>query len=538
MEASIRMQTLATLPIAVAFLAFSPTSAQTAGFGARPQTDFVFQERADGSILAADAQGTHVFPDWRAYVLSPFFQDHGARCGTSKLALPLALMPTSDCSSTNTNPAAQYHPSNGVEYVIPVVFHIIRRSNGVTGEVSNALINTQIDVMNEDFLAYGAGAPGTNTRIRFFLAGVTRSNNNTWYDDGGSYYNTLAWDPLHYLNIYTNTASGNLGYAYVPSGGGVVGNLFDRVVIYWPTVGRPGPYGSPYDLGRTVTHEVGHYFGLYHPFDGGCSGLANCYQNGDKICDTLPEQSPNFSPCTRSTCGDPDPTHNYMDYSDDVCMDQFTLDQTHRMRCTLANFRVALPLVPPGLAQAPSPTNGASGVLVSANLSWTAGAGATAHDVYFGTNPAPGAGEFQGNQAGTTFAPGTLAYATTYYWRIDEENEAGTTTGSVWSFTTEGPPPPPQPASGPRPRDLAAQTGRRATLSWIAGAGATSHDVYFGTVDPPPFIGNQGGTSFDPGFLDRNVTYYWRIDEVNAQGTTSGSVWSFTTGRNVAPRSF
>jgi hypothetical protein len=90
-------------------------------------------------------------------------------------------------------------------------------------------------------------------------------------------------------------------------------------------------------------------------------------------------------------------------------------------------------LVPPGQATNPSPGNGATGVSTSADLSWTAGSGATSHDVYFGTLTTP---PFIQNQTGTTYDPGTLAVSTTYYWRINEKNDAGTTTGVLWSFTT------------------------------------------------------------------------------------------------------
>jgi len=527
------------LVAAFAALALVPTAL---GQSAAPSqlypasADYYFEELEDGTIVTADQHGTYWFADWSAYVQSPFFQEHGMRCGSDRLPHPLALGTTSDCNASHTNPAAEYDPQGGADYVIPVVFHILRRTNGV-GEVSDALIQSQIDVLNEDYGAFGNGALGTDVHVQFVLAGVTRSNNNNWYNDGGSYWTSLAWDTTRYLNIYTNTAGGNLGYAYVPSGGGVVGNSWDRVVLYWPAVGRPAPYGPPYDLGRSATHEVGHYLGLYHTFDGGCSSPSGCYDNGDLICDTNPESSPNFSPCSRTTCGSPDPTDNYMDYSDDVCMTMFTSDQAHRMRCTLANFRVDLgdtggPSLP-GAATSPSPSNGAASVSVTADLAWTAGSGATSHDVYFGTDSTPDATELQGNQAGTTFDPGTLANATTYYWRIDEVNSAGTTTGTVWSFTTEsaGGGPPGQ-ASNPNPSDGASGVNRRTNLSWSAGAGATSHQVYFGT-DPTPdsteLQGSQGGTSFDPGRLARNTLYYWRIDEVNASGTTTGVVWSFTT---------
>jgi hypothetical protein len=88
-------------------------------------------------------------------------------------------------------------------------------------------------------------------------------------------------------------------------------------------------------------------------------------------------------------------------------------------------------------ASYPSPANGATGVSINADLSWTAGSGAISHDVYFGTDSTPDSGEFKGNQPGTTYDPGTLELNTTYYWRIDEVSGSGTTTGDVWSFTTQ-----------------------------------------------------------------------------------------------------
>jgi len=99
-----------------------------------------------------------------------------------------------------------------------------------------------------------------------------------------------------------------------------------------------------------------------------------------------------------------------------------------------------LPPGPPSKATDPNPANTATGIAVDANLSWTAGLGATSHDVYFGTDPTPDETEFKGNQADTTYnLPGDMDTNTTYYWRIDEKNTGGTTEGDVWSFTTELP---------------------------------------------------------------------------------------------------
>jgi hypothetical protein len=190
---------------------------------------------------------------------------------------------------------------------------------------------------------------------------------------------------------------------------------------------------------------------------------------------------------------------------------------------------------PPGQAVNPSPGNGATGVSVDADLSWTAGSGATSHDVYFGTS-SPGAS--QGNQTATTFDTGTMANDMTYYWRIDEVNGQGTTNGVVWSFTTEALPPPPGQASSPNPGNGTTNVSIYANLSWTAGSGSTSSDVYFGTDSTPDsgeFLTNQTATTFNPGAMANDTTYYWRIDEVNAGGTTTGNVWNFTTEQQTQP---
>lgn len=91
----------------------------------------------------------------------------------------------------------------------------------------------------------------------------------------------------------------------------------------------------------------------------------------------------------------------------------------------------------PSPASHPNPADGATEVGLHIKLRWTAGIGVDSHDVYFGTNPAPGAAEFKGNQATTIYDPGTLDPNMTYYWRIDEISEDyGTKEGTVWSFTT------------------------------------------------------------------------------------------------------
>ncbi|MFH1230427.1 MAG: putative Ig domain-containing protein [Planctomycetota bacterium] len=172
-----------------------------------------------------------------------------------------------------------------------------------------------------------------------------------------------------------------------------------------------------------------------------------------------------------------------------------------------------------------SPTNGQTGVSITASLNWSAAARATSYDVYFGTT-SPGA--FIGNQSGTSYAPpGNLSNNTTYYWRIDSKNAGGTTTGIVWSFTTIVA----APAQVTTPTPSTGATGIPITwqLSWASASNATSYDVYFGTTSPGTFRGNQTATIYNPGTLLNNTVYFWRIDSKNSVGTTPGIVWNFTT---------
>jgi hypothetical protein len=188
----------------------------------------------------------------------------------------------------------------------------------------------------------------------------------------------------------------------------------------------------------------------------------------------------------------------------------------------------------PGQASIPTPSNGATSVSITQDLSWTAGSGATSHDVYFGTTSP--VGTFQGNQTGTTFNTGTMDQATTYYWLIYEKNAYGTNPGIAWSFTTVFPPPPGA-ASNPSPSNGATGVSNTQTLSWTAGSGiVSSHDVYFGTASSPPLVSSsQTATTYDPGTMVQGINYYWRIDEKNISGTTTGTVWHFTTAPPPPP---
>ncbi|MEC8321159.1 MAG: zinc metalloprotease [Planctomycetota bacterium] len=312
-----------------------------------PSLDEVW-ESPDGIIHA----GRQTFRSWSAYFQSDFFRNRDKRCGapTDVVGPPGqggVAGTAADCSLSSTNPAAEYGPANGV-FVIDVVIHNIASNSG-TGFIDDAQLASQIDILNEDFnaLAGSLGAPGTDCAIEFRLASVDPNGNpttginhyfsNKWYNDRGNYKSQLSWDTNRYLNIYTNTAGGNLGYVEGFPQQGIVGAANDGVVCNWTAFGRNSS-GAPYDLGRTATHEVGHYLGLLHTFQSGC-GTSDCSTSGDLVCDTNPESSPNYSSCGRTTCGSPDPVKNYMDYSEDACMDNFTPDQAARMRCVLIHYR-------------------------------------------------------------------------------------------------------------------------------------------------------------------------------------------------------
>jgi subtilisin family serine protease len=121
---------------------------------------------------------------------------------------------------------------------------------------------------------------------------------------------------------------------------------------------------------------------------------------------------------------------------------------------------------PPSKPINPSPSNGAGGQSIDVDISWSDGGGAASYDVYFGTDPTPDSGEFKDNQTGTSYEPGTLSYSSTYYWKIDAKNASGTTTGDIWSFTTEASPPPP-PASTIHVGDLdASKKTKGKSNSW------------------------------------------------------------------------
>ena len=222
---------------------------------------------------------------------------------------------------------------------IPVVFHVIRSGTDVSqGNLSDATVAAQVAQLNKAFKGRESEA-GVRTGFKFTLSQTTRTTNADWFNlsYGGSdeiaMKNTLRQGGAGTLNLYSARLSGGLlGWATFPSG--YAGNpKYDGVVILDQSV--PGGPAAPYNDGDTATHEAGHWLGLYHTFQGGCSG-------GDQVTDTAPESSPAFGcPVGRDTCsgGGVDPIKNYMDYTDDDCMDMYTLGQKQRMKAQWAAYR-------------------------------------------------------------------------------------------------------------------------------------------------------------------------------------------------------
>jgi len=198
-------------------------------------------------------------------------------------------------------------------------------------------------------------------------------------------------------------------------------------------------------------------------------------------------------------------------------------------------------MITPKAALNPNPVDGAEFVDPNVELSWEVGFGAMLHHVYFGDNFADvdnGTPDtYKGPSGFSKYTPGTLESGKAFYWRVDEFDGFETHKGEVWGFTTPG-------AAGTlMPSNGATNVRQTQILKWIAGDNAASHDVYFGTdkdavrnanTGSPEYKGSNdlGSQSYDPGKLEWDTTYYWRVDGIDNANPDSpwvGLVWSFTT---------
>ena len=227
---------------------------------------------------------------------------------------------------------------------IPVVWHIVSEDGTrATGNVPRSMIDAQMNILNQ---AFGGFTGGAATRFEFKTRDINRVINPRWAPILSQDYSpdtstefemkkALRRGGANVLNMYVgNIEPGLLGWAYYPEN---KLRFYDGVVILGESM--PGGTAAPYNEGDTATHEVGHWLNLLHTFEQGCE------KEGDKVKDTPTQLEPTFGcPAVNpDTCPAPglDPIHNFMDYTDDICMYQFTAGQVTRMHRAWDAFRAA-----------------------------------------------------------------------------------------------------------------------------------------------------------------------------------------------------
>ncbi len=287
---------------------------------------------AQSEVAVAPPGGGFVIGD-TSYVNQEAYVKSGHRCGTYHPDQDqMTCIEKEVARFIEEHPEARYEGQKSVN----VFFHVIHSGNA--GKLTATDLSKQIQVLNQDYAPWG---------ITFTQVGVDYTDNAAWYNMG---YGTtaekqaktaLVKSPQIQLNFYTaNLSGGLLGWATFPSS--LKSNpTMDGVVILYSSL--PGGSAAPYNLGRTATHEIGHWLGLYHTFQGGCT------KNNDYVKDTPAEKSatygcPSGNPdtCTGRNYPGFDPVHNYMDYTDDNCMWEFTSGQASRIASQCATYRPSI----------------------------------------------------------------------------------------------------------------------------------------------------------------------------------------------------
>jgi hypothetical protein len=250
---------------------------------------------------------------------------------------------------------------NSTYFIIPVVVHVIHL--GGVENISDDLIKSQIDVLNEDYGHYGPANTdkrGADTKIRFCLAkkdpwgnpttGINRiySQYSNLVGDSELFTKELStWNPKKYMNFWIvksiNGSATIQAYSYLPSTSGGPAYAGDGVVVTYKYFGKGGNFSTYYNLGKTSTHESGHYFDLLHTWGRDGAGYGDC--NDDDGIEDTPDCSLEYysSPVTKCfhpvQCGYVRMIENYLDYSTDGCMTLFTSGQANKMISAIQQFR-------------------------------------------------------------------------------------------------------------------------------------------------------------------------------------------------------
>lgn len=426
---------------------------------------------------------------------------------------------------------------------IPVVVHVVY--NVAAENISDARIFEQIDVLTKDFRrlnadvgetpAYFAGV-AADCEVSFCLAtvdpsgnpttGITRTSTtktsfSTADDMKFATYGHVAWDRNKYLNLWVcDLGSGLLGYAQFPGGAAAT----DGVVIDYAYFGVTGA-GAPYNEGRTATHEVGHWLNLYHIWgdDGtGCGG-------SDSVADTPNQADENYGcpggtiriSCSNGPNGDM--YQNYMDYTDDGCMNLFTAGQKTRMQALFAVGGSRNGLTTSngcGAAVTCSTPTGMSTTSIgttSATFNWTAVAGATSYNVQYRI---VGAGTWTSTTSATNSKAVTgLTAGSNYEWQVQTVCAGGT---SSWTASTNFSITGGATCAVPTGMNTTSIGTTTATFNWSAAAGATSYNVrYKATAAATWTTTTSATTSKAITGLTAGTAYEWQVQTVCSGGTTS-----------------
>jgi len=417
---------------------------------------------------------------------------------------------------------------------IPVVFHVVY--NTTAQNISDALCIAQLNQLNLDFAKLNSDAGSTpalfsgvaaNTNIQFCMAQRDPSGNATtgierrqttvssfstndamkYFANGG----LNAWPSNSYLNIWVcNMGGGILGYAQFPGGASAT----DGVVLLYNSVGsmQLPASGSPYNLGRTATHEVGHWLNLRHIW-----GDSNC--GDDQVSDT-PTHNTSNSGCPTyphySTCsGSPvEMTMNYMDYTYDACMYMFSTGQSTRMNALFAtggsraSLLSSLGCVAPSGCGTPSNLSATNVSGTGATLSWSAAANATSYNVQYCVSGTTNC--VSTTSSGTSISLTGLTGGTSYTYSIQAVCSGGTSTSVTGSFATLA-------TSCGDATNLSAGsvTSSTAALSWTAVSGALSYNIQYKTSTATTWttVTSTTATRSLTG-LAPSTTYNWQVQAV------------------------